>query len=147
MSAVAAVRPAEARDADAVLALMAELGRPAVAPDAEPQREVFLAHLDRTDAAVLVAELDGEISGAATLWFRPRLNWTTPEAWVPDLIVAPEHRRRGVATALLDTCVAEARRRGCHELKLESAHHRAQAHALYEAYGLEHGGRAYRLLL
>ena len=83
------VRPAEPRDADAVLALMEGLTRPAVADDPEPQRDVFLAHLEHEDALVFVAELDGQIAGAVSLWIQPRLNWTTPQAWIPDLYVDP----------------------------------------------------------
>jgi ribosomal protein S18 acetylase RimI-like enzyme len=141
------VRPAEHRDADAVLALMEGLTRPAVADDAQPQRDVFLAHLDEDDARVFVAEVDGRIAGAVSLWIQPRLNWTTPQAWIPDLYVDPAFRRRGAARALLDACADEARRRGCHVLTLESGHHRGEAHRLYESYGFEYYGRAYKLAL
>jgi ribosomal protein S18 acetylase RimI-like enzyme len=141
------VRPATPTDADAVLALMEGLTRPAVADDPGPQRDVFLAHLEHNDAQVFVAELDGEIAGAASLWIQPRLNWTTPQAWIPDLYVGPAFRRRGAARKLLDACADEARRRGCHALVLESGHHRAEAHRLYESYGFEHHARAYALRL
>ena len=141
------VRPAGPCDADAVLALMEGLTRPAVADDPEPQREVVMAHLEHEDAQVFVAELDGEVAGAVSLWIQPRLNWTTPQAWIPDLYVDPAFRRRGAARALLDACVDEARRRGCHRLVLESGHHRAEAHQLYEGYGFEHYARAYGLEL
>jgi ribosomal protein S18 acetylase RimI-like enzyme len=141
------VRPAEPRDADAVLALMEGLTRPAVAEDPEPQRDVFRAHLDHPDAEVYVAELDGEVAGAVSLWFVPRLNWVSPQAWIPDLYVDPAFRRRGAARTLLDACVEQARRRGCHVLVLESGHHRAEAHELYESYGFTHYARAYALRL
>jgi ribosomal protein S18 acetylase RimI-like enzyme len=141
------VRPAEQRDADAVLALMEGLTRPAVAHDPQPQRDVFLAHLEHADARVYVAEIDGQIAGAVSLWIQPRLNWTTPQAWIPDLYVDPAFRRRGAARGLLDACAEEARRRGCHALVLESGHHRAEAHQLYESYGFEHYARAYKLAL
>lgn len=141
------VRPAEPRDADAVLALMEGLTRPAVADDPQPQRDVFLAHLGHANAEVFVVELDGRIAGAASFWVQPRLNWTSPQAWIPDLFVDPSFRRRGAARALLDACVEEARRRGCHRLVLESGHHRAEAHQLYESYGFQHYARAYSLEL
>jgi ribosomal protein S18 acetylase RimI-like enzyme len=144
---VVAVREARPEDAEAVLALMAGLGRPAIAPDADPQGNVFLDHLGHPDAVVFVAELQGGVVGAASLWFRPRLNWTTLEAWIPDLYVDPAHRRRRAARALLDACAAAARGRGCHRLVLESGHERAAAHQLYEAYGFIHGGRFYALPL
>lgn len=141
------VRPAEPRDGDAVLALMEGLTRPAVADDPGPQRDIFLAHLEHDDARIFVAEIDGEIAGAACLWIQPRLNWTTPQAWIPDLYVDPAFRRRGAARALLDACVDEARARGCHVLVLESGHQRAEAHQLYESYGFTHHARAYALKL
>jgi ribosomal protein S18 acetylase RimI-like enzyme len=139
------VRRAQPADADAVLRLLAELGRPAVGPKEERQRSVFLDHLAAADAAVFVAEDESEVAGVVSLWIRPRLNWTTPEAWIPDLYVAETHRRRGYARALLDACVGEARRRGCHRLVLESGHERVAAHRLYEGYGFVHGGRVYGL--
>jgi ribosomal protein S18 acetylase RimI-like enzyme len=141
------VREAEPRDTDRVLELMEDLTRPAVADDPGPQRDVFLAHLEHGDCRIYVAELDGEIAGAASLWIRPRLNWTTPQGWVPDLYVDEAFRRLGVARALLDACAEEARQRGCHALVLESGHHRAEAHQLYESYGFEHFARAYAMKL
>lgn len=143
------VRPAEPRDADAVLALMEGLTRPAVADDPEPQRDVFLAHLEHENAAVYVADADGELAGAVSLWIQPRLNWTTPQAWIPDLYVEPAFRRRGAARALLDACVAEARRRGCRATRPGvHGHTRGRAdHQLYESYGFEHFARAYALKL
>jgi len=83
----------------------------------------------------------------ASLWIRPRLNWTTPEAWLPDLYVDPAARRRGHARALLQACADEARAHGCHRLILESGHQRAEAHRLYESFGFEHYARSYQLLL
>jgi [ribosomal protein S18]-alanine N-acetyltransferase len=139
------VRRATPRDADDVLRLLAELGRPAVADNPGAQRDVYLDHLVADDAAVFVADDLGRIAGFASLWIRPRLNWTTPEAWVPDLFVAEDYRRRGLARALLDACVREARRSGCHRLVLESGHQREAAHQVYERYGFVHHGRAYAL--
>jgi ribosomal protein S18 acetylase RimI-like enzyme len=125
---------------------MAGLGRPAVA-DGDEQTAVFWAHLNDPNAEIFVAELDGAIAGAVSLWVRPRLNWTTPEAWIPDLYVDPAFRRRGAARALLDACVEAGRERGCHRVVLESGHERSEAHRLYESYGFTHGGRFYGLRL
>lgn len=141
------VREAEPRDADRVLRLMEALTRPAVAEDPQPQRDVFLAHLEHADCRIYVAEVDGDLAGAVSLWIQPRLNWTTPQGWIPDLFVDDTFRRRGAARALLDACAEECRRRGCHVLVLESGHHRAEAHALYESYGFVHYARAYSLTL
>jgi aminoglycoside 6'-N-acetyltransferase I len=141
------VRHAREQDVDEVLELVAALGRPAVAADPRPQQAGVLAHLAHPDGTIFVVDGDRELAGCASLWIRPRLCWTTPEAWLPDLYVRPAYRRRGVARALLDACAAEATRRGCHELRLESGTSRVEAHALYEAYGFERFAAAYRLTL
>ena len=126
---------------------MAQLGRPAVDVDPSHQRTVVLEHLANPAGAIFVADGNGKLAGCASFWIRPRLNWTTPEAWVPDLVVLPAYRRRGFARALLDACVTEARHRGCHTLKLESGDDRQEAHALYAANGFERFGGAYRFAL
>jgi GNAT superfamily N-acetyltransferase len=144
---VPTVRRAETRDADAVLALLEGLGRPEVAEDASGQRAVFVDHLGYDDATVFVAEQDGVVAGVASLWLRPRLNWVTLEAWVPDLFVDPASRRLGLGRALLEACAAEARRTGCHRLSLDSGHQRAEAHLLYQDLGFVHAGRHYVLTL
>ena len=141
------VRRAEPRDADVVLDLLAHLGRPPVADDPDPQRQVFLDHLAFDDAAVFVVEDEGDVVGMASLWIRPRLSWTAPEAWLADLYVDPARRRRGAARGLVDACVREARRRGCRRLLLESALHRDDAHAFYEACGFTYAARRYELQL
>jgi ribosomal protein S18 acetylase RimI-like enzyme len=139
------IRRADEGDAEAVLSLLAGLGRPAVAADAGPQRDVFRAHVDDDGCAIFLAEDGGTVVGVASLWIRERLNWTTPEAWLPDLFVDPAFRRRGHARALLEACAAEARARGCHRLILESGHERAEAHRLYESFGFVHYARSYAL--
>jgi GNAT superfamily N-acetyltransferase len=140
------VRRADARDADTVLALLEALGRPAVAADPSAQRAVYEEHL-ASGARVFVAEDEGRVVGVASLWIRPRLNWTTPEAWLPDLFVDPSARRSGHARALLDACAEEGRANGCHRLLLESGHERAEAHQLYESYGFVHYARSYAIPL
>jgi GNAT superfamily N-acetyltransferase len=108
---------------------------------------MLLDHLAFDDAIVLVAESGEEVAGLASMFVRPRLGWTSPEAWVAEVVVAVEHRRQGVGRMLLDACVREARLRGCRRLVLEAAEFRTDAHAFYEAYGLERTARRYVLIL
>lgn len=141
------VREAGPGDAPAIFALMATLGRPPADPPSPAQRAVLARHLADPACLVLVAEREGRVVGAMSLWFRDRLNHPTPEAWIPDLVVDPAARRGGVASALLDAAEARARERGCHLLRLESGHARAEAHALYAARGFTDGGVSYLLPL
>jgi GNAT superfamily N-acetyltransferase len=134
---VTEVRPALAGDFDQVVALLEELGRPKV-DDPDGARAVWDSQLSDPEAAHLVAEDEaGAVVGFCSLHFRSRLNHLTPEAWIPDLIVAEARRSQGVGHALLAEAERLSRERGCHELSLESAHFRKRAHAFYEAFGME----------
>ena len=58
--------------------------------------------------------------------------------YVDDLSTHPDGRRRGHARALLEWCAAEARRRGCDQLHLDSGveANRLDAHRLYLNTGM-----------
>jgi GNAT superfamily N-acetyltransferase len=142
------VRPAEAADFDSVTALLEELGRPRVTNETrEACMAMFERHLADERAAHLVAEDGGAVVGFCSLHFRDRLNYTTPDAWVPDLIVAEAARRRGAARALLEEAERLARERSCWMLTLESAHHRRGAHQFYAAFGMTDTGKEFAKLL
>ncbi len=71
-----------------------------------------------TVPSVLVASLDGEPMGSATLLrcdMEIRNNLTP---WLGQLFVAPRHRKRGIGTALVRAVAAEARRIGYDRLYL-----------------------------
>jgi len=133
------VRDATPEDWPAVEALLAELGRPDVrgAPEEDAARGLYLAYLDRNDTEALVAEDDGRVVGFVDMEYRPRLNFTTPQAWIPDLIVSEDARSRGAGAALLARCEELARARDCWSLSLESANWRDRAHAFYQREGLQ----------
>ena len=78
-----------------------------------------------------------------SLHFRTRLNYTTEEAWIPDLIVAEHARQSGIALALLEEAERRARERGCHVLTLESGYQRAEAHHLYRTFRMRDHGKSF----
>lgn len=143
------VRPASAGDFDAVAALLEVLGRPAVGgAGSGALRTVYEEQLADPLAHHLVASrAGGEVVAFCSLHFRARLNFATLEAWIPDLIVAPEARRAGFAQALLGAAVEEARERGCHGLTLESGYQRLDAHRLYQRFGMTDAGKQFYVRL
>ena len=64
-----------------------------------------------------------------------------PHAFYLDAVAtSADHRRRGVASALLGAASAEARERGCTHLALETEVENAPARSLYQADGFEQTG-------
>jgi ribosomal protein S18 acetylase RimI-like enzyme len=87
-----------------------------------------LARLDRDDGVYLVAWEDDEPSGHA------RLAFTEPPE-IQDLSVRLEHRRRGVASALLAAVEQEARRRGFQRIRLQVSADNDPAQAVFRSRG------------
>ena len=84
---------------------------------------------------IFVAERDGEIVGAVTVAYHPGL---PGRAHVSDLLVAPQWRRRGLGTQLLQTAEQEARRRGLRECTLDVDATNEPALSLYLKSGYVH---------
>jgi GNAT superfamily N-acetyltransferase len=143
------VRPATADDWPAVAALLAELGRPDVlgGPDEEAAHRVFLDYLQRDDAVALLAVDGDRVVGFVDMEFRPRLNFTTPQAWIPDLIVSETERSRGAGAALIARCEELARDRDCWSISLESANWRDRAHGFYLREGFADSAKSFSKLL
>jgi [ribosomal protein S18]-alanine N-acetyltransferase len=74
---------------------------------------------------------DGEVIGYLIAWF------VVDEGEIANLAVVPDARRRGVARALLEEIIAEARQAHLSRLFLEVRESNAAARALYTARGFE----------
>ena len=129
--------------------LLAQLGRPDVRGTSEEPaaREVFEGYLERPDAVLLLAEVDERVVGLLDMEYRVRLNFTVPQAWIPDLVVAEDSRSAGVGRALLARAEELARERGCWGMELESATWRDRAHAFYVREGWNDAGKSFSKLL
>jgi (aminoalkyl)phosphonate N-acetyltransferase len=127
------VREATPEDWPAVASLLAELGRPDVRGlrDEAWHGGRFVDYLAHPDTVALVAEVDGDVAGFIDLEFRQRLNFRTPQAWIPDLVVSEAQRGRGVGAALTARAEELSRDQGCWGMTLESATWRKDAHRFY----------------
>lgn len=100
------------------------------------ESEAYLKRrLEKQDAALFVAEVDGEAVGFSQLY--PTLSsvamrrvWT-----LNDLYVDEAHRQSGVAAALLKAADDHARETGASRLELSTARDNRAAQALYEKHG------------
>jgi GNAT superfamily N-acetyltransferase len=143
------IREGRPEDWPAVADLLAQLGRPDVRGTGEEPaaREVFEGYLERPDAVLLLAEVDERVVGLLDMEYRVRLNFTVPQAWIPDLVVAEDSRSAGVGRALLARAEELARERGCWGMELESATWRDRAHAFYVREGWNDAGKSFSKLL
>jgi GNAT superfamily N-acetyltransferase len=138
------LRGARRDDFEAVTRLLELLGRPLVPEAAEADcRAVYDEQIVDPDTHHIVAEDASGVIAFASLHFRGRLNHPTQEAWIPDLVVAENARRRGVGRALLEEAERHARERGCHTLTLESGYQRAEAHHMYRRFGMRDDGKSF----
>ena len=90
---------------------------------------VYLAHVD-DGGALTPAGVMTVVPIPASL--RLGVFWN-----VRDLFVSPEHRRGGVARALLDAVQADARSQGCLRLSLQTESDNVMALQFYRGYGFE----------
>ena len=83
---------------------------------------------------LLVAVDDDELVGSVSLIesdMPHHLDWATRGPWLSGLYVVPQHRRRGIATALVIACEDHARSCGVRTLLLYTS----RARMLYERLG------------
>jgi RimJ/RimL family protein N-acetyltransferase len=140
------IRPADAADAEALVELGRAVGREPegwlITDDwrgAGDERRYLKALRRFPYAAVFVAEAeDGTIVGRLSL----ARDQHPASAHVADLglLVAREHRRRGVGRELLAQAVAWAREQGVRKLELHVFPYNEAAIALYEQFGFEREG-------
>ena len=97
---------------------------------------LFLAELRRGDGSrcYLVAQRDGAVVGFAGMLY------AADDGHVTTVATDPEHRRTGVATALLAGLAADARRRGAQAMTLEVRASNEAALALYRRFGFAPAG-------
>ncbi len=135
-------RDARADELDRVSGLLEESYREyasLVPPEAwESYRQDILNVRGRlSDSELIVAELDGDLVGAVTLYLHgsPSLPWPKGWAAIRLLGVLPAFRKKGVGLALMDECVRRCRRVGLNTIGLHTTTAMAVARRLYERMG------------
>jgi len=141
------VRSAVASDAPALAALndhvhdlhvaaRPDFFRPAPREEAVPW---FAARAEGADSRVWIAEDGTAPVGYVLVFFHERAvrPFSHARRWceIDQIAVAPPGRRRGTARALIDTALAEARRRGIREVELSTWAFNADAQAVFQRLG------------
>ncbi len=90
-------------------------------------REFYIAHIDNPDRACFIAYLDGEAAGQLLI----QHNWNR-FAWINDIGVDVNLRRRGIGRALLDRAVEWAKEKRYPGIMLETQDTNTKACRFYE---------------
>jgi ribosomal protein S18 acetylase RimI-like enzyme len=107
-------------------------------PDTERGYGAWLVgQLERSDAFVLVAELEGRVVGYAYAGLEGTdyMALRGPAGALYDIVVDPARRRGGIGRALLEAAVAELRARGAPQVVLSTAEGNVAAQRLFRASG------------
>jgi GNAT superfamily N-acetyltransferase len=94
--------------------------------------------LDDPQVCGITARLDGELVAVAHYLFHASV-WYAGKCYLADLYVAPQARRRGIATAVIEWVAQDAQRHGFPGLYWNTLED-APARALYDKLGKFHKG-------
>lgn len=103
---------------------------------ADPADDDYLMRqVARAHVMALVAIVDGAVVGGLTAYQLDKLERRRSEIYLYDLAVAEPHRRRGIATALIERLRAVAAERGAWVVFVQADHGDDPAVALYTKLG------------
>ena len=113
------------------LAAVVELEQSGTPAKEAYSRRQYRHLLSRAQGVVLVEQEDGQLRGMLTLLWRRG----SAVARVYDLVVRPQHRRQGIAGALLEQAYELAAGQGLRWLSVEAAVTNIPARFLYQRFG------------
>ena len=128
------------KDIGVLIELLYELGRPKPQKDSDVDifRTLVKKYVTDSDKKILVAELDDmKIVGMVSIVFLSRLNQTTLEMYIPDLVVHEKYQSKGIGKKLINSCISLAKEKKCHRIRLESGNQRKESHQFYKHLGFE----------
>jgi len=134
------VREASNKDVPIILGLLYDLGRPKPQKDSDVDtfRKLITKYISDSDKIILVAIIDDmKIVGMTSVMYLPRLNQISLEMYIPELIVDEKYQNQGIGKKLIHFCIALAKKKQCHRIRLESGNQRKDSHQFYEHLGFE----------
>jgi len=99
--------------------------------------DAYLAKLLRSDTFIALAAVDDQgVLGGLAAYVLPKFEQARSEIYIYDLAVASDHRRQGVATALITQLKREAVALGAYVIYVQSDYGDDPAVALYTKLGI-----------
>ncbi|AEC22128.1 N-acetyltransferase [Pusillimonas sp. T7-7] len=126
---MAVIRLMAMDDYDSVIQLMQ--ATPGVSIREADSRESTQRYLARNPGLSFVAQEEGGLVGCVMCGHDGR------RGYLQHLVVLPEHRRRGIANALVESCLAKLEQLGIVKSHIDVFHTNSQAQAYWESQGWE----------
>lgn len=141
------IRKAESKDLVHIFRLLFELGRPR--PKSDKEADVFESiikqHIADVGKEILVTQIGSKIVGVVILNLLTRVNRTTSELYIPELIVQEDYRNMGIGEKLITKCIEYAKKNNCYRLRLESGTDRKESHKFYKKIGFKQSALTFTL--
>jgi GNAT superfamily N-acetyltransferase len=134
------VRTALPEDAEVLAALVTDLGYPVDGAELWSRVQRMPSETYRT----LVALVENQVAGFVGLLTLPVYEHPRPIGWILALCIAPNYRRRGIGTALINEAERLCRSEGVVDLRLHSGLKRDEAHEFYEKMGFDRSGYRFK---
>ena len=106
--------------------------------------------LGTADLKIYVAVHRGRVVGTTSLLLMPHVTYGChPTAFVEPMVVAVDHRRRGVGRLMGERTLDDARAAGCRKVQVVSHKRHAEdgAHDFYRSLGFAAEAEGFRLFL
>ncbi|MEC9367250.1 MAG: GNAT family N-acetyltransferase [Pseudomonadota bacterium] len=147
------MRKAREDDLEAIVDLLADDGlgqsrEDSSRPLAAAYRDAFRAIEADPNQLLLVADVDGEVTGTLQLSFIPGLSRLG--AWrgqIEAVRVSRDARGSGLGQKMIEWAIGECRRRGCSLVQLTSDKSRSDALRFYERLGFRASHEGFKLTL
>ena len=105
-----------------------------------PAAHIAASLASNPDEPVLIAHADNAPAGFICAQIKRSMCYNSPSAELTEMYVAPPHRRRGVASALIRALEAELTALGITEITVLTGDDNLPAQALYAATGYSPSG-------
>jgi ribosomal protein S18 acetylase RimI-like enzyme len=125
-----AVRDATVADSGAIKRLIDQLGYPVTIADIEDRLRLM-------EAAVLVAESEGEVIGCLSTSVMHVLHRPAPVGRISMMVVDEAHRGRGIGAQMVGEAERLLAEKGCRLVEVTSNNRRSDAHRFWESNGYE----------
>ncbi len=134
------IRVLGADDVSVLRGMLTMFGAAFEDPDAycakQPDDAYLTQWLSNPNFLALAACSGAEVVGGLAGYVLPKFEQARSEFYIYDLAVAESHRRRGIATALIEELKVQAHQRGVHVIFVQADHGDDPAVALYTKLGV-----------